>query len=74
MTPEDVAAILAAHRPALDAFGVASVDLFGSVARREARADSDVDLYVRFDGAPNFDRYMGLVLASSRKIAPGPGH
>ena len=63
MTPEEVSEILAAHRPALDAFGVQSVALFGSVARREARTDSDVDLYVQFDSAPNFDRYMGLVLA-----------
>ena len=63
MTPEEVTAILAAHRPALDAFGVQSVALFGSVARGEARADSDVDLFVQFDGAANFDRYMGLVLA-----------
>ena len=42
-------------------FGVRRLALFGSVARGEARPDSDVDLLVEF--APdqkNFDRFMAL--------------
>ncbi len=41
-------------------FDVQTLALFGSVARDEARADSDVDFLVRFDGPATFDRYMGL--------------
>lgn len=42
--------LLAAHRAELDSFGVEELLVFGSVARGEARADSDVDLMVRFKG------------------------
>ena len=35
-------------RPALDAFGVRRIGLFGSFVRGEQRADSDVDLLVEF--------------------------
>jgi predicted nucleotidyltransferase len=49
LQPEDVIQTLAAHVPALRAQGVRSLVLFGSIARREARPDSDVDLVVEFD-------------------------
>lgn len=42
--------LLAKHRAELDAFGVAELHVFGSVARGEARPDSDVDIMVRFAG------------------------
>ena len=48
------------QRAQLDALGVKSLGLFGSVARGEARDDSDVDLLVAFDGPATFDRYMDL--------------
>lgn len=48
------------QRAQLDALGVKSLGLFGSVARGEARTDSDVDLLVAFDGPATFDRYMDL--------------
>ena len=48
------------HRARLRELGVSSLSLFGSVARGDARADSDVDLLVRFDGAATFDRFMDL--------------
>lgn len=45
-----VLATLAGHLPALrTSFGVASISLFGSVARSDDRPDSDVDLLVEFD-------------------------
>lgn len=47
---------------ALAQFGVRSLRLFGSAARDTARADSDVDFLVRFEGAATFDRYMDLKL------------
>ncbi len=52
--------LLAAHRPVLvERFGVTKLALFGSVARGTARADSDVDLLVQFDGPATADRYFG---------------
>ena len=42
-------------------FGVRRLALFGSVARGEARPDSDVDLLVEFaPGQKTFDRFMDL--------------
>jgi predicted nucleotidyltransferase len=49
MDPDEVIATLRAHRAELDLFGVRSLALFGSVARREAGPGSDVDLLVEFD-------------------------
>jgi predicted nucleotidyltransferase len=46
------------HRADLEKLGVKSVSLFGSVAREEARPDSDVDILVEFKGRATFDRYM----------------
>ena len=40
-------------------FGVKSLGLFGSIARGDASAGSDVDVLVEFD-APSFDHYMDL--------------
>ena len=59
---EDVLALLRAHLPDLVPFGVKSLALFGSVARNEARPDSDLDVLVEFDGPATFDGYMGLKL------------
>lgn len=39
---------------------MASLALFGSVARNEAGPDSDVDLLVTFAAPPTFDRFMDL--------------
>ena len=41
-------------------YGVASLGLFGSVAKDTEGPDSDVDLLVEFTGEPTFARYMGL--------------
>jgi uncharacterized protein len=49
MKRDQVLAIVAAHQEQLQAMGVKSLDLFGSVARDEARSDSDVDFLVEFD-------------------------
>jgi uncharacterized protein len=48
MKRAEVLAILSRHRERLQALGVASLELFGSVARDEARPNSDVDLLVEF--------------------------
>ena len=50
-TGDDVLAALRAHKAVLvERFGVAGLALFGSFARGEAGADSDIDILVRFDG------------------------
>jgi hypothetical protein len=46
------------HRADLNGLGVKSMAVFGSVARGEARIDSDVDILVEFEGALTFDRFM----------------
>ena len=40
--------------------GVACLSVFGSVARGQAEAGSDVDILVDFIGPATFDRYMTL--------------
>jgi uncharacterized protein len=49
MVPEAVITALRAHEPELRAAGVTRLSVFGSTARGEARADSDVDLLAAFD-------------------------
>ena len=46
---EDVIALLNTYKPSLKEFKVKSLLIFGSVARDEADADSDVDLLVEFE-------------------------
>lgn len=41
-------------------FGVTELALFGSVARDEATARSDVDILVTFDGPATSRRYFGV--------------
>lgn len=41
-------------------FAVRELSLFGSTARGTARADSDVDVLVSFDGPADSERYFGV--------------
>ena len=49
MRRDDVVQILREHMDELREMGVTSLELFGSVARDDARPDSDVDLLVELD-------------------------
>jgi uncharacterized protein len=52
---------ITAHESNIRALGVARLALFGSVARGQARPDSDVDILVEFKpGAKTFDRFLAL--------------
>lgn len=51
MKQDEVIATLRAHEPELRAVGVVRLSLFGSTARNEARAESDIDLLAAFDNA-----------------------
>jgi uncharacterized protein len=53
-------ALLAQHQTTLRNMGVISLAIFGSVARNEARPDSDVDLLVEIEAPVTFDRYMDV--------------
>jgi uncharacterized protein len=53
-------ALLAQHQTTLRNMGVTSLAIFGSVARNEARPDSDVDLLVEIEAPVTFDRYMDV--------------
>ena len=64
MTREQVIAVLKAHEKELRGRGVRRIGLFGSVARGEARPDSDIDILIELDPGTSislFD-YAGLKL------------
>ena len=60
MKRDDVIRKLRAHEAELKAAGIMSLAVFGSVARGEDSADSDVDLLADFDKAK---RYTLLTIA-----------
>jgi len=60
---EAVLSAIQAHRDEIRAVGVRRLGLFGSFARNEQTAESDVDLLVEFDpGQKTFDNFMKLTL------------
>lgn len=63
MTLADIQNLFAMHRAQLDALGITRVRVFGSYARNEHTADSDVDLLV------DFDHPVGLLELATVKIA-----
>ncbi len=62
MKRDEVLTILSKHREQLEKLGVKSLSLFGSVARDEARFDSDVDLLVEFSKAVGLFEFIEVRL------------
>lgn len=60
VTIKDIEGILAQHRGELDEFGVGQVLLFGSYARGEEKASSDIDLIVELQKGLGLVPYMEL--------------
>lgn len=61
MYRDDVLRKLAALKPALAREAhVSAIAIFGSAARNEARADSDVDILVEFAEAPDLFAFIDL--------------
>jgi uncharacterized protein len=57
----DAIAVIRSHLAELrQRFGVRELAVFGSVARDEATAASDVDVLVEFNGPTSFDGYFGV--------------
>ena len=66
-TLDGVLQILRSHQGELHALGVSHASVFGSVARGEARADSDIDVLVDLDRA----RPMGVFEYARLKLYIG---
>jgi predicted nucleotidyltransferase len=62
MTSQEAIAVLVRHRADLEARGVRHAALFGSVARGEARPDSDLDILIELDPDAKLDifDYAGI--------------
>ena len=61
MRRQDILKVLDEHRSEISSrFGVASLSLFGSVARDEAAVESDVDILVNFVKPPGIFGYLEL--------------
>lgn len=61
MKRDDVLRILKEHRSEfIDQYQVKSLSLFGSMARNDAREDSDVDLLVEFTNPVGLFQFIGL--------------
>lgn len=77
MRRDDVIARLKETEPALRAFGVAALYLFGSHARNEARPDSDIDVFVdpkhgeSFGFMPFMDAYETIQKAVGEGVEVG---
>ena len=56
---EEVLRLLQENREIIRRYGARRLGLFGSCARNESRAASDLDLVVEFE-KKTFDSYMGL--------------
>jgi len=68
MSSNDAISILRAHEAELKAVGVRSLRIFGSVARDEAGAESDVDLEAAFE---NVDALTLLDIAKLERHLSG---
>ena len=61
MNRAEVLDLLARNKPTLVVrYGVDRLALFGSTVRDAARADSDIDILVAFDGPATSERYFGV--------------
>ena len=52
--------ILSSHRAELTQFKVKTLSIFGSVARDQARADSDIDILVEFSAPVGIFEFLDL--------------
>ncbi len=60
MNRNELIQLIAKHQKELDAFGVKSLSVFGSVARGEAGPESDIDLLVEFKRPVGMFEFLDL--------------
>ena len=61
LTSEEVLRKIKENKDKIKRFGVKRIGLFGSYARGEQRAESDVDIVVEFEkGKATFDNFLNL--------------
>ena len=61
MNSNETLQLLREHKAELiKCYDVNHLSLFGSTARNQARANSDIDILVSFNGAATSSRYFGL--------------
>lgn len=62
MDKQKILHLLEQHKETLSQrYGVTDLALFGSSARGTAKADSDIDILVSFDGPATSSRYFGVL-------------
>lgn len=62
MRKDEALQFLTAHKQEMmERFGVKRLALFGSTVRDEARADSDLDVLVEFEGGETYRNYFDLL-------------
>jgi len=71
MTRDDIIRLLSEHRAELEELGVKSLSLFGSAARDEATAGSDVDILVEFSVPVGLFKFLD-VKAYLEDLLSGP--
>jgi hypothetical protein len=60
MDKDTVIKLIAENRSELNRFGVSSISIFGSIARGDARPDSDIDVLVEFSRPVGMFEFMDL--------------
>jgi hypothetical protein len=60
LTAQQILRLLERYRDELGQYGVKRIGLFGSYAKNEQTAGSDIDFLVEFE-EPSFDNFMNLV-------------
>lgn len=81
MRKDEAVRLLREHAGAIKAIGARSLYLFGSTARDEARAKSDVDLFIDYDEAGDFSaielirikRYISDLLRTDADVTTRDG-
>jgi uncharacterized protein len=73
MRRDEVIAKLKEAEPAMRARGAAALYLFGSHARDEAQADSDVDVFIDKDKSRKFgfDEFMDIYFLLQERVGTG---
>jgi len=62
MERDQILALLKSHKRQLKKYGIASLSIFGSVARDQGRENSDVDILVDFEKPVGLFEYARLKL------------